>query len=41
MAQLAEHQICSHSCGASPDFINRQLWKASKKLVPVAAGKAA
>src|SRR5438876_3276539 len=24
----------------APDFINRQLWKASKKLVPVAAGQA-
>jgi len=23
----------------APDFINRQLWKASKKLVPVAAGE--
>ena len=22
----------------APDFINRQLWKASKKLVPVAVG---
>ena len=22
----------------APDFINRQLWKASKKLVPVGAG---
>jgi uncharacterized oxidoreductase len=22
----------------APDFINRQLWKASKKLVPVEAG---
>ncbi len=23
----------------APDFINRQLWKASKKLVPVAAAQ--
>ena len=23
----------------APDFINRQLWNASKKLVPVAAGE--
>jgi len=23
-----------------PGFMNRQLWKASKKLVPVAVGKA-
>jgi uncharacterized oxidoreductase len=22
----------------APDFINRQLWKASKRLVPVGAG---
>ncbi len=24
----------------APNFINRQLWKASKKLVPVGAGQA-
>jgi uncharacterized oxidoreductase len=25
----------------APDFINRQLWKASRKLVPVAVGNPA
>jgi hypothetical protein len=24
----------------APNFINRQLWKASKKLVPIAVGRA-
>jgi hypothetical protein len=24
----------------APDFINGQLWKASKKLVPIAVGRA-